>query len=182
MRTGRLAAAACLALVTVLSGCSLNAAGDAATRSAGSSGAPSSDHSFPVNDPGPAFGRTYTFPSGVAVAVAPPRAFTPSKTAYPRSAHAVSFEITIVNGSEASYRLSDIVITATVNGEPSEEIIDSTQGYTGLADASTDIPASRRVRLLLAFSSPTEPATTSLNIRPSSNEGTSADFIGDVAR
>lgn len=175
-------AAACvlLAVLSLIAACGLNAAGEAADP-ASSSAAPSGSGAAPASPTAPAFGRPYAYPDGLSVTVSRPKAFTPSSTATPRVDHAVSFEITVLNGSDRPYQLSAITLSAAVNGEPSQELIDSAQGYTGLADANTDVPPSRKLTLLLAFGSADAPSTASLSVKPQPEADEAAEFTGPVS-
>lgn len=176
-------ATACLSLglLVSLAGCGLNAAGDPAQDSATLSGSAGSGSSAPSTSQPPAFGKAFTYPSGLAVTVSRPRAFTPSNTARPRVQHAVAFEVTIVNSTDRLYRLPGLVLTASVNGQPSDEVVDSTQGYTGFANASTDLPPARKITLLLAFGSDTVPATAGLRVQPDPRDPSAVEFAGEVS-
>jgi len=183
VNTRRRLAAACL-LLTVLStvtGCGLNAAGDPAEESSSAAAPTGSAQDAPVSALAPAFGRPHTYPGGLTVKVSQPKGFIPSRTANPQVKHAVSVEITVANGTSRTYRLSSLSIVASVNGEPSRELIDSTQGYTGIVDASTDVPPSRKITVLLAFGSDAVPTTASLRIRPGRDERAAAQFTGAVS-
>ncbi|MGH3431873.1 MAG: hypothetical protein ACRDQB_03445 [Thermocrispum sp.] len=182
MNTRRRLAAACLLLaaLTPVAACGHNAAGDPAGGAA-SATAPGSGPPASAGNTTPAFGRPFTYPSGLAVTVSRPRTFTPSGTASPPFEYGVSFEITVTNGTERPYDLSRLTLDAAVNGNPAgEEIVDSTQGYPGLATAGSELPPARTVTLLLAFGSREWPSEATLLVRSGPKERTSAEFSGPV--
>lgn len=181
MNTRRRLAAACLLLAatTPVAACGLNAAGDTAD-SAVSSPAPGSDRPAPTTAAPPAFGQPYTYPGGIAVTVSRPRSFTPSGTADPHFDYAVSFEVTVLNGSEDPYRLSRLTLDASINGKPGREVVDSTQGYAGLAGTGIELPPARSITMLLAYGSGDWPSNAGLRVRPGPKERASAEFVGPV--
>lgn len=183
MSTRRRLAASCLllGLLTPLAGCGLNASGVPAERSVAAAQPAGSGSATPRTSSPPTFGKPFTYPSGLAITVSRPRAFTPSSTARPRVKHAVAFEVTIVNSTDRAYKLSAISLTASINGRLSTEVIDSTQGYTGLRNAGTDVPPARKITLLVAFGSAEAPATASLRVQPDPREDSTAEFAGEVS-
>lgn len=181
MNTQRRLAAACLLLaaLTPLAACGLNAAGDPADGPASVSTVPDSGPPAPASAVAPAFGTPHTYPDGLTVTVSRPTSFTPSRTASPHVEHAVSFELTVINGTERPYRLSRLALQAEVNGMPSREVVDPTQGYTGKAD--TELPPSRSVTVLLAFGGDNWPSAASLRVSPGHPEDASTEFTGPVS-
>lgn len=181
MNTRRRLAAACLLLaaLTPLAACGLGAAGDPADAQNVVSTAPDSGPSAPTSAVAPAFGTPHTYPDGLTVTVSRPMSFTPSNTASPRVEHAVSFELTVINGTERPYQLSRLALQAEINGMPSREVVDPAQGYTGKADAV--LPPSRSVTVLLAFGCDSWPTTASLRVSPGHPEDTATEFTGPVS-
>jgi hypothetical protein len=126
------------------------------------------------------FGDDFRFESGITVSVAQPKSFMPSETAYPQAARAVAFEISIYNGSNRPYRLSNLGVTATVASTPAKQVMDATQGFNGIVDADRDIPPQRNVRLTLAFAVPAEPSPLSLELRPNRAAEATATYRGSA--
>lgn len=125
-----------------------------------------------------AFGQPYTFPSGLSITVSRPKSFTPSKTAYPSAPRAIGFEISIKNGTDQPYTLSEISITAAVDGELSPEMIDSTQGYNGIVDLGTQVSVNHKIRLTLAYVAKPNVGSIYLRLRPHRNDATTAVYVG----
>ncbi|WP_116046687.1 hypothetical protein [Amycolatopsis palatopharyngis] len=126
------------------------------------------------------FGDDFQFQSGITVAVTAPKTFTPSETAYPQSPRAVAFDISIFNGSNRPYRLSDLGVTATVASSPAKQVMDATQGFNGIVNADRDVPPRGNVRLTLAFAIPAKPAPLSLELRPDRAIDATAVYTGSV--
>lgn len=124
------------------------------------------------------FGNDFRFESGITVTVAQPKSFQPSETAYPQAARAVAFEISIHNGSNRPYRLSNLGVTATVASAPAKQVMDATQGFNGIVDADRDIPPQRNVQLTLAFAVPAEQAPLRLELRPNRAVDATATYLG----
>lgn len=175
------------ALLAGIAGCGAAAEGGAvhgadnamSAESAESAGATVSSGAAERSGPSErAFGQPYTFPSGLSITVSRPKSFTPSKTAYPSAPRAIGFEITIKNGTEQPYTLSEISITATVDGELSPEMIDSTQGYNGIVDLGTQVSVNHKIRLTLAYVAKPDVASIYLRLRPHRNDPTTAVYVG----
>jgi len=182
--TRRRLAAAWLALAATISlaACGLDAAGDpanggsASPTASGDSGRPAA----PATQT-PVFGRAYTYPNGVSVTVSAPQAFTPSATASPQFEHAVSFELTVHNGTDKPYDMARLRLEASVNGHPAgEEIIDSTKGYPGLRGVSTQLPPARSNTLQLAYGSDEWPSRAGLRVRIGPQQRAIVEFSGPV--
>lgn len=183
MTTRRRLAAACLALAATLclAACQSGAAGDPSNGSSSATSSGGSGPPAPTTTQAPVFGRPYTYPSGVSVTVSAPQAFKPSVTASPRFDHAVSFELTLHNGTDEPYDMSRLRLEASVNGHPaSKEIIDSTKGYPGLRGVSTKLPPARSVTVLLAYGSKEWPSEAGLRVRVGPQQRASAEFSGPV--
>lgn len=126
------------------------------------------------------FGSTRSFPDGLTVTVSRPKQFQPSDMAYPRARRAVSFEVTVDNARGASYQLSNLSITMTADGQPMKQVVDSTQGFTGMGSAERmNIAAGRNVQLNVAFTVPTEPVELEMMVQPdTSRVGPPLTFTG----
>ncbi|MPY78333.1 MAG: hypothetical protein GEV04_07525 [Actinophytocola sp.] len=171
-------AVACALLVGVVTGvtaCESAAEGDATGDS--TSAHPSSIGPTPGTNE-QAFGDQFTFGNGLSITVSRPTSFTPSKTAYPEAPRAVAFEIVIDNGTEWAYYLSDLSITAWVGGEESPELIDTTQGYNGIVDISTEVPVASKTRMTLAYAAERDTDMVRLRIRPKPDTSATVTYVG----
>ena len=113
-----------------------------------------------------AFGTQRVWASGLSVVVSAPRSLAPSETAIPPAKRTAVFTITVYNGSKASYRLSQLSVRATADGQPAAELVDSVQGLNGLAAAVAELPPGRDTQLQLAFAVPETPTRMQLTIKP----------------
>lgn len=107
---------------------------------------------------------------GLAIRVSVPKSFTPTRSAYPRVERAVAFELTIDNQGEDVYRTTELSVTATCNGAPAQQVIDSTQGYPGVV-ATEAVPPGERMRLAIAFAVPVHRSDVRLMVRPRAGDG-----------
>ncbi|HVV09930.1 hypothetical protein [Amycolatopsis sp.] len=126
------------------------------------------------------FGAQYHFADGVTVLVSAPKSFRPSTSAYPRSARAVAFEIAIHNDGDQPYRLSALSVSATAAGTAAKQVVDSTQGYSGIVDAGKDVPPGRDVQVTLAFAVPEPPSAMRLSLRPNATSSVVAVYCGSA--
>ncbi|MGB3443679.1 MAG: hypothetical protein WBA97_33505 [Actinophytocola sp.] len=115
---------------------------------------------------------------GITLAVSAPTSFTPTDTAYPRAARAVAFELVIDNRSDTVYRPAQLSFVATADGVATDQVIDSTQGYTGVVGAIDEVRPSENLRVAVAFGVPSAPCTVRVAVRPASS-ATSAIPIFD---
>ena len=126
------------------------------------------------------FGGQYRFTDGITISVAAPKSFRPSTSAYPRSDRGAAFDITIRNDGDQSYQLSGLSVMATVCGATAKQLVDSTQGYSGIVDAGKDVPPSRDVRVTLAFAVPPQQCEMRLSLRPAATTPVIAVYTGSV--
>lgn len=124
------------------------------------------------------FGDQYRFGTGVTVVISAPKSFHPSGSAYPRSNRAVAFEIAIRNDGDQPYRLSELSVSAMVDGAAAKQMVDSTQGYSGIVDADKDVKPGRDARVTLAFAVPDETVPLRLTVRPTANSPVAAVYSG----
>lgn len=127
-----------------------------------------------------AFGAQYRFADGITVSVSTPKAFQPSSSAYPQSARAAAFEITIRNDGAQPYQLSGLAVSATLDGDTAKQLVDPTQGYSGIVDADKDVPPGRDASFTLAFAIADTPAAMRLSLRPTATSSTVAVYCGSV--
>lgn len=102
---------------------------------------------------------------GLAITLLPPKSFTPTASAHPRAPRAVAFDLIIDNESPEDYQPSELSVAAFSNGLPAAQVIDSTQGYTGLVGAD-EVPPGQSLRISVAFAVPADPADVRLLVRP----------------
>lgn len=126
------------------------------------------------------FGGQYRFDDGITISVSTPKSFRPSAAAYPRSGRAVAFEISIANDGSQPYRLSGLWVSATVGGSATKQVVDPTQGYSGIVDAGKDLASGRDVRVTLAFAVAEQPAEMLLSLRPTANSSVIAVYTGSA--
>lgn len=105
----------------------------------------------------------------IVLTVSAPRSFTPTDTAYPKAARAVAFELMIENRSDTVYRPAQLSFVATVDGEATDQVIDSTQGYTGVVGAIEQVLPSHTLRFAVAFGVPDRPCVVRVAVRPESS-------------
>lgn len=109
--------------------------------------------------------------NGLAVTISSPKVFTPTDAASPRAPRAVAFDMVIDNEGTTIYRPSQLSVTATCDGATAIQVIDSTQGYTGLVTATEEVPPGHNVRVAVAFALPAEPSTFQLVVQPDALAG-----------
>jgi hypothetical protein len=126
------------------------------------------------------FGGQYRFADGLTMSVSPPKPFQPSSSAYPRSDRAAAFEVTVRNDGAQPYRLSGLGISATVDGDMAKQLVDPTQGYSGIVDAGKDVPSGRDASFTLAFAIANAPAAMRLSLRPTATSPVVAVYCGSV--
>jgi hypothetical protein len=123
-------------------------------------------------------GITRSLGDDITLSVSAPTSFTPTDTAYPRTARAVAFELVIDNKSDTVYRPAQLSFVATADGETTDQVIDSTQGYTGVVGAIDQVLPNDTLRFAVAFGVPDRPCAVRVAVRPASS-ATSAIPIFD---
>lgn len=126
------------------------------------------------------FGGQYRFADGITISVSTPKSFRPSTSAYPHSDRALAFEIVIRNDGPQPYRLSGLSVTATIGGAGAKQVVDPTQGYSGIVEAGKDVPTGRDVRVTLAFAVSEQPADMRLCLRPTATSTVIAVYSGSA--
>ena len=159
MPIARLAVAACALLA--LAGCGV----------AQSSEAPGGRHASPTvaaerSTYRPAEGDRTEIANGVTLAAAAPTSFTPTDTAYPRAKRAAAIDMEIDNRGSIAFRPAQLSFMATVDGKPAEQVIDSTQGYTGVSGATDEVVPGQTLRFTVAFGVPDWDCTLVVSVRP----------------
>ncbi|MFI9006704.1 hypothetical protein ACIGNX_05660 [Actinosynnema sp. NPDC053489] len=126
-----------------------------------------------------AFGAQRVWANGMAITVSAPASLKPSDTSFPRSPRAAVFTLTVVNGTQAAYRTSQLSVRASVDGTPVAEVRDSVQGLNGVGPAGNDVAPGAETVLTMAFAVPAEPVRLRLVVEPNgANQGPSATFEG----
>jgi hypothetical protein len=105
----------------------------------------------------------------ITLSVSVPESFTPTDTAYPRAARAVAFELVIANRSDSVYRPAQMSFVATADGVAADQVIDSTQGYTGVVGARERLLPNQTLRFAVAFGVPRQPCAVRVAVRPDSS-------------
>jgi hypothetical protein len=124
------------------------------------------------------FGADHRFAGGLTISVGSPKSFRPSPSAYPQSPRGAVFDVELTNDGSTTYKLSGLTVTATSAGTPVKQVVDTTQGFTGITDAGKDVLPGRSVHLTLAFAVPEEQTQLRLQIRPSATEPTAVTYCG----
>jgi hypothetical protein len=163
----RLAAAGCGLLL--LAGCGAGAVPDATPQLQPLSARSSSASTGAAEPSGRADDQRVRV-NGLAIAISAPKPFTPTHSAYPRTPRAVAFEMIIDNEGEAAYQPSQLAVTMMCNGAAAQQVIDSTQGYTGLV-TTEEVRPGQSVRFALAFAVPPQRTEVRLMVQPSATDG-----------
>lgn len=161
MQIARLVVAACALLV--VSGCGAGYSPQAASGRLPPP-SPTAAAAEQVEPPAPESNRT-SLGNGVVLTMSQPTSFTPTDTAYPHAPRAVAFNMVIDNGSELAFRPAQLSFTASVDGAPTEQVIDSTQGYTGVSGTADEVAPDQSVRFAVAFSAPARQCTMRVAVR-----------------
>ena len=112
-----------------------------------------------------AFGGTSSWETGVEVTVSAPEAFRPSQYAFGADrARNVSFEINVENGSDAPLELATMMIQASFNGQPIEQIFDTTKDIGGTP--ATSVLPGKSATFTVGYSLDKDPGELQLEIRP----------------
>lgn len=181
MKTVGLVAAACV-LLALTAGCGVDAMNSASAT--GLSRTPTTtmrgEPAAKVTD-GPAkFGDRLPAGESLVVGVSAPKSFVPSETAYPHAPRAVAFEISIENQGTRPYRPSQLMIKAvTADGRTAVQVVDTPQGYTGVAGTGADVPPGKSVRLTIAFAVPADQVDLRVMVQPDASVAAMlAEFAG----
>lgn len=161
MQIARLAVAACALLVLV--GCGIGHSSQVAQPSQTASPTAAAERSdYQVSSDR----VRKVIDDGVVLTISPPKSFTPTDTAYPRANRAVAFEMTVDNDGKVPYRPASLSFTASVDSRPTEQVIDSTQGYTGPAGATDEVAPDESLRIAVAFAVTDEPCRMRVSVQP----------------
>lgn len=126
------------------------------------------------------FGSEYRFDSGLVVMVGVPKSFQPGPGAYPRTTRAAALSIALRNDGDVPYQLSSFSVQALVNDKETQQVVDPTQGYTGIQDADQDLAPRQTVRMTLAFAVLDESCMLRLVLRPTAGAPAVAVYRGAV--
>jgi hypothetical protein len=117
----------------------------------------------------------------VTLAVSAPTSFTPTDEAYPKAARAVAFELVIDNRSDTVYRPEQLSFVATADGMAVDQVIDTTQGYSGVIGTADELQPSQTARFSIAFGVPDQPCVVRVAVRPDSSSASAIPiFDGTV--
>ncbi len=155
-----LAAASC-ALLVVLTGCG----GGPAYSATAQHSSPTAGEKARAAGPVSRSGDRRELGDGLTIAVSAPKSFVPTASTGSGTPRALGFEMTVENNGTGSYRPTLLSLSAEVNGVVSRQVIDSTQGYTGVVGAA-DVPPGRSVRFSVAFAVPAEKAAVLVSAQP----------------
>lgn len=184
MRMGSSALALCALLA--LGGCG---GAETATPAGGAAVPPGTTSRVPVSGtraqetparPAVLFGGDYRFGSGLVVTVSEPKTFTPSESAFPDADRAAAFMLTVRNETDKPYRLSQLSVRASTADERAPQVVDPTQGYTGIVQADHDLPTGDEVKLQYAFAVPARHTPVELTVCPEMSGQVEAIYHGRV--
>jgi hypothetical protein len=112
-----------------------------------------------------AFGQRVTFDDGVAVEVTAPQAFEPGRYAIGNERdRAVSFEVTVINGSDRPLDAVTAIVRATHDGRDAPLIFDSQRGMSG-APQGTVLPG-KSITFPVAVSIGKDAADLQIDVTP----------------
>lgn len=101
-------------------------------------------------DPGVlTFGEAFTYSDGLQVNISQPSQMTSSEWAVPSGAQGLTFDVTIVNGTNKPYDPALDYFSAQIGNTEAEQIFDSEQGYDGTP--STKVLPDRESSFKVAF-------------------------------
>jgi hypothetical protein len=116
-------------------------------------------------------GMTLSIRDDLTLSVSAPTSFTPTEEAYPQAVRAVAFELVLDNRGDAVYRPAQLSFVATVDGVAADQVIDSTQGYSGVTGTADEVLPSQTLRFSVAFGVPDRPCVVRVAVRPDSSSG-----------
>lgn len=125
-----------------------------------------------ANDPGAlpgvlAYGETYTYDDGLQITVTGPHAFTPSQTfeefGTDDAPHYVSFEVTVVNGTDAVHEPAGFYTTAQSANAEATETFDFDGGLEGAPQ--TPLLPGREASFTIGYGV-VDPADVVLQVQP----------------
>lgn len=172
----RLAVAACALLVLTACGAGQSSEGLRQTTRSVTPTAAAGQSNYQASD-----GASKPLGDGVTLTVSAPKSFTPTDTAYPRTARAVAFEMLIDNQSDTVYRPARLSFVATADGEPAAQVIDSTQGYTGVVGAINEVLPNQTLRFAVAFGVPDRPCVVRVAVRPATSSANAIPIFDGTA-
>jgi hypothetical protein len=125
-------------------------------------------------------GITRSIRDDITLSVSAPTSFTPTDEAYPKATRAVAFELVVHNNSDTVYRAAQLSFVATADGLQADQVIDSTQGYTGFVGTVDEVLPTQTLRFAVAFAVPDQPCVVRVAVRESSAASSVPIFDGTV--
>lgn len=160
----RLAVAACVLLVLTACGAGHATAGDVRPSLRSPDPTAAAEHAGIAPDV-----VVRALGDGITLTVQEPTSFTPTDTAYPRTARAVAFDLMIDNRGDTVYRTAQLSFVATADGVATDQVVDSTQGYTGVVGATDEVAPNKTLRFSVAFGVPSKPCVVRVAVRLASS-------------
>ncbi|TDV52215.1 hypothetical protein CLV71_105347 [Actinophytocola oryzae] len=80
----------------------------------------------------------------------------------------MAFELVIDNQSDTVYRPAQLSFVATVDGTTTDQVIDTTQGYSGVMGTDDEVLPSQTLRFSVAFGVHEQPCAVRVAVRPES--------------
>jgi hypothetical protein len=168
----RLAVAACVLLV--LAACGTKPATDEARQSLRE---PTLTAAAERSDSLATGGITRSLGDDITLSVSTPTSFKPTDEAYPQATRAVAFELVLHNRGDTIYRPAQLSFVATADGLAADQLVDSTQGYTGVIGAMDEVLPSQSLRFAVAFGVPDQPCVMRVAVRPQSTAATAVPIF-----
>ncbi|MCG8920050.1 hypothetical protein L6E12_30195 [Actinokineospora sp. PR83] len=176
MKLARLTAAACAALMAV-AGCGAN---DSATQTSTSPPTTLSDKVARSGGPASRGGDRTSLGAGLTITVSEAKSFVPTNSASPPAVRAVGFDMAVENDGPAPYKPTLLSLSATANGSATQQVIDSTQGYTGVVGGA-EVKPGETLRFSVAFAVPQEKTWVRIGAAPEPGAGSAVTVFSETA-
>ncbi|EWC58574.1 hypothetical protein UO65_6120 [Actinokineospora spheciospongiae] len=177
MKLARLTAAACAALVAV-AGC--GADDSAPTQAPTPPPTTLSDKVARSGGPASRGGERTSLGSGLTITVSEAKSFVPTNSASPPAVRAVGFDMAVENDGPAPYKPTLLSLSATANGTATQQVIDSTQGYTGVV-GGPEVKPGETLRFSVAFAVPQEKTWVHIGAAPEPGAGSAVTVFSETA-
>ncbi|OLR89487.1 hypothetical protein [Actinokineospora bangkokensis] len=161
MKLARLTAA-CASVLVVVAGC----AGAEQTAAVAPPPTTLSEKALRSGGPSVRGGERTPLGQGLVLTVSAPKSFTPTGSASPPgAARAVGFDMTVENDGQTSYKPALLALEARSDGRATQQVIDTTAGYTGVAGGG-ELRPGESAHFSVAFAVPQGKAWVHIDARP----------------
>ncbi|SDD72908.1 hypothetical protein [Actinokineospora iranica] len=118
--------------------------------------------------------------NGISIVISAPKSFVPTASASPVVPRGVGFDMTLENNGTTPYRPTLLSLSASANGTSIQQVVDSTQGYSGVLGQDEILPG-RSARFSVAFAVPAEKAAVRVDAQPDPGHGATVTVFDGVA-